>query len=259
MLTRNGGLLGSEQVEVILANIEKGKPSENAIGELLTFGREEVMQNANVELLTFEEGENGDIGQRGDLLIDTDSLDTEEIPPSSAHTDLAFISFQPPTLTPDPMLSTHKAISTLISATRNSTDEVSSNIIADTSLLDIDEHSALTDLVTLVDLVTPQETTSCAFGDLAGLAMSSELVTDLDGLDFQPLIPIQDESRETLFDNFAANMNDLNISSLKDVVSTPDEVVFKGRKSRKSSADVDPVVADRAFRIFSIGVKSQNT
>jgi hypothetical protein len=257
MLTRNGGLLGSEQVEVILSNIEKGETPENAIGELLTFGREEGMQNGNVELLTFEESENGETGQPGDLLIDTDSIDTTEIPPSSTHTDLASISFPSPTFTPFPTPSTHQAISNLISMAQKSTD-VSSNISADTSLLDIDKHTAISDLASLVDLVTPQETPSGAFGDLAGLAMSCELVTALDGLDFQPLIPIQDESRENPFDSLAANMNDFNISSLNNAFSTPDEVVFKGRKSRKSSADVDPVIADRAFRMFSIGVKSQD-
>jgi hypothetical protein len=135
---------------------------------------------------------------------------------------------------------------------------------------------------TLLDIEGPPPGFLETFDDLASLNQPYQpfALGDLEGLDFQkPLLPA--DPVQTGYDNFQPrsgfndlanlyNLSNTQTSSLDSPKVEPSEeaIVFQGRHSRKSTPDlqstrqvirVDPASLDRAFCMFSLGIKSKKS
>jgi hypothetical protein len=225
-------------------------PSHNL--ELLSFESEAMEEDkpgtSEVELLTFDQETVAD-------LIETETGDATTSPiltPSISSNNTPTI---PPVLTPSETPSPASAIASVAKAVVTSTDVETllrpTNPLPD-ALLELEPP----------DTASP----SGALGELASLSISfqSASLGDLAGLYFQPDLVVPVTASESTFHE---DLKDMTFTSVDE------GIVFKGRRSRKSSPTqpieikpptprkdkpkpIDPMAADRAFRMFSLGVKA---
>ena len=337
MLTRGGGLVDNEEVQMILAKGKSWGPDSGQLldlesdsnpntsaqgdeilqsnpvrsstnGELLNFetlprilgaakARFESSSSfaANTELLSFGTRDSMAVENELECMIQT-LESVEEIQPLSttlssldlgpAH--IAFttstqsnrsISTTPnslPVLAPSPKWPPPPLFQTLNFAKNATHDDALSSLPAtrprqpprsSNSLLDI-EGTPPSFLGTFDDLVSlNQPYQPFALGDLEGLDFQKPLL---------PATPVQIAShnfqQRSDFNDLVnlCNLSNTPASSLDPTkVETSEEaIVFQGRHSRMSTPDlqsnrqvirVDPASLDRAFRMFSIGIKSQKS
>jgi hypothetical protein len=189
--------------------------------------------------------------------------------PSISTTPISLSALAPSPKYPPPPLS-----QTLNVAKNATQDDVRS------SLLSTPPPQLTTSSNSLLDIEGPPPSFLETFDDLASLNQpyQSFALGDLEGLDFQkPLLPA--DPVQTGHDNIQlrsgfsdlanlCNLPNIQTSSLDPpkVETSNEAIVFQGRHSRKSTPDlqstrqdirVDPASLDRAFRMFSLGIKSQ--
>jgi hypothetical protein len=235
MLTRDGGLIGNEEVEKIL---ESRPTLESASVSLLNCGHsgtENMLLNLDHNPISSENVFN----LTPDLNQSVTRHGLEELDFSaevtSTHLDIDLSSSTAPSSISSPIL---PAISTprIQSSPTMSRSPIDhhlydSALVAPLEPTPKEEDPRKCSLLLDLDVNTP----SAALVDIAGLlSFQSNSLGELAGLDFQ----------------------------FSDEVDRPDEaIVFQGRHSRKSSqrASVNPDLADRAFRMFSQGIKGSTT
>jgi hypothetical protein len=327
MLTKDGGLVGDEEVDKIIAT--NGNRRDLDFGELLDLrqSKEDKLKDGGVngtvtmgnseasmmvDLLNLEMTSDGitttkDITAVFELL----NFDTETMDPNQAvSTDVASlvdISRPSPTLTTPSIATTpstpsHESISTNVTTLSTPTNRVQTRSKGQQQLLITPatppraEHKPHSSLLILEE--ESNEGKGGALDDLAGLSPSfhSYTINELSGLDFSDQttsttpIPAVSDVYSQIRDLFITN-NTSQISQetsiqtdlegltfptislackpyLKDfqgvegLQSKDEAIVFQGRRTRKSTPDgidtatiVDSISADRAFRMFSAGIK----
>jgi hypothetical protein len=209
------------------------------------------------------------------------AMQTPILPSSFLSTPLRSISSSP-ALSSSPAISA-SPISTSPAPSTELTPYVNlPKVVIVSTLVDMSEPQD-TDLSSLLDLTTPP---FGALGDLVGLSMEFKVLTldsELDGLDFQHILnPARfEEVQGHVEDNILFAEATLEIptdmttnttpeattemtpatiltisSETPELISITDEVVFQPRRRDPSTVKpVDDLAADRAFRMFSIGVK----
>ena len=233
MLTRDGGLIGNEEVEKI---IEGRSGLESTPVSLLNFdhsGSENMLLNLDNAPISSE----NEFNLTADLHQSVTRHGLEELDFSAevtpTHLDVDLSSSTVPSSTSSPILpaiNTPRVQSSSTMSPRSPIEHHSyeSALVAPLEPTPMEEAPRKCSPLLDLDINTPS-----GIVDLAGLiSFQSNSLGELAGLDFQ----------------------------FSDEVDRPEEaIVFQGRHSRKSSqrTSVDPEVADRAFRMFSQGIKSQ--